>query len=60
MLLCDGSVTDGTVLKNPNADAGEAREASLIPELERFLEKETQPASGFLPGKFHEQRSLMS
>ena len=46
------------VVKNPPADAGDARDSGLIPELGR------SPGGGncklliFLPGKFHGQRSL--
>ena len=48
------------VVKNPPANAGDRRNASLIPELERFpWRRAWQPTPIFLPGKSHEQRSLV-
>ena len=46
----------GAVVKNPPANAGDA---GLIPGLGRSLEEKMQPISGFLPGLFHGQRSLV-
>ena len=58
-LVC-GGFKGGTVVKNPRASAGEGREASLIPGLGRSPGEEWPPTSVFLPGNFHEQRSLLS
>ena len=38
----------GTVVKNPPTDAGDAREAGLIPSLENPLEEEMATHSGIL------------
>jgi len=44
---------------NPPANAGDVRNAGLIPGLGRFPQsRKWQPALAFLPEKFHEQRSL--
>ena len=48
----------GTVLKNPPANAGNARVAGSIPGLEDPWRRKWQPTPLFLPGKFHGQRSL--
>ena len=58
-LVC-GGFKGGTVVKNPRASAGEGREASLIPGWGRSPGEEWPPTSVFLPGNFHEQRSLLS
>ena len=48
------------VVKNPPANAGDARDAVLIPGLGRSPgEGNGNPLQYFLPGKFHEQRSLL-
>jgi len=48
------------VVKNSPANAGDARDAVLIPGLERSPgEGNGNPLQYFLPGKFHEQRSLL-
>ena len=50
---------DSPVVKNPPANAGEARDMDLIPESGRFLwKRKWQPHPVFLPGKSHGQRSL--
>ena len=41
------------------ANAGDARDASLIPELGRSLERKWQPTPVFLPGESHGLRSLV-
>ena len=47
------------VVKNPPAEAGDIRDMSLIPGSGRFpWRRAWQSTSGFLPGKFHGQRSL--
>ena len=50
--MCKG----GSVVKNPPAIAGDSQVWSL--GREDTLEKEWQPATVFLPGKSHGQRSL--
>ena len=53
------------LVKHLPANAGDARDAGLIPASERFREdpwvgrKTWQPAPVFLSGKFHGQRSLV-
>ena len=44
------------MVKNPPANAGDARNVGSIPGEEDPLGEEMAPV--FLPGKFHEQRSL--
>ena len=44
------------MVKNPSANAGDARDVGLIPGLGR----KWQPTPVFLPGEFHGQRSLVS
>ena len=47
------------VVKNLPAEAGDIRDMSLIPGSGRFpWRRAWQSTSGFLPGKFHGQRSL--
>ena len=46
-----------SVVKNLPANAGDVRDTGLIPGLGR---RTWQPTPVFLPGKFHEQRSLVS
>ena len=46
------------VVKNPPADAGDARDSGLIPELGRSSGGGNCKLLIFLPGKFHGQRSL--
>ena len=46
------------MVKNPPANAGNARDVGSIPGSERSPGK-WQPTPVFLPGKFHEQRSLV-
>ena len=41
------------------AYAGDTRDMSLIPGSERSPEKEMATAPVYLPGEFHEQRSLV-
>ena len=49
----------GLVVKNPPANAGEAREESLIPGSGGFpWRRKWQPTPVFPPGKFYGQRSL--
>ena len=50
----------GAVVKNPPVNAGDGRDASLIPGSGISPEQEvaTHSTPGFLPGKFHGQRSL--
>ena len=48
------------VVKNPPANAGDARDTSLIPGLERFPRVGNgNPLLVFLPGKSDGQRSLV-
>ena len=53
------------MVKNPPTNAGDARDAGLIPGLERSLfgkdpwRRKLQPTLVFLPGKFQGQRSLV-
>ena len=55
-LGCPGS----TVVKNPSANTGDARDPGLIPGLGRIPGgKKWQPTPVFLSGKFHGQRSLV-
>ena len=50
----------GSVVKNPPAKAGDARDAVSIPGLGRSPgEGNGNPLQYFLPGKFQEQRSLL-
>ena len=45
--------------KNLPANAGDANDEGLIPELGRYPgERKGKPLQDFLPGKFHGQRSL--
>ena len=47
------------VVKNMPANAGDATDIGLIPELGRFSwRRKWKPTPVFLPGKSHEQRSL--
>ena len=46
------------MVKNPPANAEDARDTSLIPGLGRFPEQETATRSSILAGKSHVQRSL--
>ena len=46
------------MVKNPPANAGNARDVGSIPGSGRSPGK-WQPTPVFLPGKFHEQRSLV-
>ena len=47
------------MVKNPSANAGDIRDASLIPGLGRSPgSRKWYPTPVFLPGKFHGQRSL--
>ena len=46
------------MVKNPLANTGDSRDAGSIPGPGRSLEEETATPPGFLPGKFHGQRSL--
>jgi len=47
------------VVKNPPANAGDARGSGLIPRWGRSPGREWLPTPVFLPGKFHGQRSLV-
>ena len=48
------------MVKNPPANAGDARDEGLIPGLERSpWRRKWQPTLVFLPGKFQGQRSLV-
>ena len=54
----------GSVVKNPPANAGDAKDMGLIPGSDPWGGKipwsgKWQPAPVFLPGKFHGQRSLV-
>ena len=55
ILLLSGLFPDGTVVKNPLDNAGSTRDVGLIPWSAKW-----QPALVALPGKSHEQRSLVS
>ena len=46
------------MVKNPPANAGDARETGLIPRLEDSLEEGTATHSSILAGEFYGQRSL--
>ena len=46
------------MVKNLPANTGDVGDKGLIPGLGRTLEKEMEPTPVFLPGKFHEERSL--
>ena len=52
-----GGFPGGTVVKNPRANAGDARDVGSIPGLGRSPWSR-KPTPVFLPGKFHGQRSL--
>ena len=57
---CFPGFPGGTVGKNLPANAGDARDAGLIPGLGRFpWSRKWQPTPIFLPGKSHGQRSLV-
>ena len=51
---------DGTVVKNPPANAGDTRDEGLTSGLGRSIPccKKWYPTSVFLPRKFHGQKSL--
>ena len=49
----------GLVVKNLPANAGDAREAGLIPGRKIPWSRAWQPTLGFLPGGLHGQRSLL-
>ena len=58
-VLRDG-FSDGAVVKNLPADAGDARDVGSIPGLGRFpWNKARHPMPVFLPGKPHAKRSLV-
>ena len=46
------------MVKNPPANAEDARDTSLIPGLGRFPEQETATRSSILAGKSHVQRRV--
>ena len=46
------------LVKNPPANAGDARESGSVPGLGRSWSRKWEPTPVFLPGKFHGQRSL--
>ena len=48
----------GSEVKNPPANAGDARSVGLIPGSGRSSGKEVATHSSILPGEFHGQRSL--
>ena len=48
----------GAVVKNPPANARDTSDLGLIPGQEDTPEEEMAATLVFLPGKFHEQRSL--
>ena len=48
----------GAVVKNPSANAGDSRVWVWSLSWEDSLSRKWQPASVFLPGKFHGQRNL--
>ena len=56
-LYCDGGLWRGIVVKNPPANAGDARDVGLIPGEDPWRRK-CQPTPVFLPGKSHAQRGL--
>ena len=47
------------MVKNLPANAGDTRDAGLIPELGRSPAKKWQPTAVFLPGESHGQRCLV-
>ena len=47
----------GTLVKNPPANAGDA--GSILRSERSPWKRKWQPTPVFLPGKFHEQRSLV-
>ena len=47
------------MVKNPPANAGDARDTGLIPGSGRFPWRKWQPTPVFLPGEFHGQRKLV-
>jgi len=50
----------GSVVKNPHAKGGDARDTGSIPWVEKIhWRRKWQHTPVFLPGKFHEQRSLV-
>ena len=50
----------GSVVKNPHAKEGDARDTGSIPWVEKIhWRRKWQHTPVFLPGKFHEQRSLV-
>ena len=49
----------GTAVKNPPANAGDARDAVSTPGLGRFPGEVSGNAPVFLPGKLHGDRSLL-
>ena len=54
-----GSFLGGLVVKNSSANAGDARDTGLIPELRRSpWRRAWQLTLVFLPGKFRGKRSL--
>ena len=63
--LCTQDLSDlcflgGTVVKNPSATAGNARDPGSIPRFGRYPGKgKWQPTQVFLPGEFHGQGSLV-
>ena len=61
-VACSWGFPGGRVVKNPPANAGDARKVSLIPGSGRFpWRRKCQPtpvAPVFLPGKFPGQRTL--
>ena len=48
----------GTVVKNPPANAGDARDTDSVPGEEIPWRRKSLPTPVFLSGKFHRQRSL--
>ena len=47
------------MVKNLSANAGDVRDAGLIPGSEDPLEEGKQPTPVFLPGESHRKRSLV-
>ena len=46
------------MVKNPPANAGDSRDAGLIPGSARYWSRKWQPTPALLPGNFYGQMSL--
>ena len=60
LILCLSGIWDGSVVKNPPANAGDGRSLGLDPWVRKIpWRRKWQPTPVFLPGESHGERSLV-